>query len=185
MKRVVSILLPLATLLIACGGSGQFRRPEPVPDDRQDIPAPKFRERDVFATYFDKQITDQGEQAFDLSRQLRRLFGRPKQAFNVDAFDEVPNSSWFTNRNYRRQLSLEAIAQGPGQGRGPDSGTWDVVSAKVGGATPGFQIVDSRGDRYVLKFDPPGYPEMATGAEVVATNLIYAAGYNTPENQLA
>ena len=185
MKRVVNILLPLATLLIACGGSGQFRRSEPVPDDRQDIPAPKFRERDVFATYFDKQITDQGEQVFDLSRQLRRLFGRPKQAFNVDAFDEVPNSSWFTNRNYRRQLSLEAIAQGPGQGRGPDSGTWDVVSAKVGGATAGFQIVDSKGDRYVLKFDPPGYPEMATGAEVVATNLIYAAGYNTPENQLA
>ena len=75
MKAVVSISLLLATLLIACGGSGQFRRTEPVPDDRKDILAPKFREKDVFAMYFDKQITDQGEQAFDLSRQFRRRHG--------------------------------------------------------------------------------------------------------------
>ena len=57
----ISVVLLLATLLIACGGSGQFRRSEPIPSDQQDIPAPEFREKDVFAMYFDKQITDQGE----------------------------------------------------------------------------------------------------------------------------
>jgi hypothetical protein len=58
------------------------------------------------------------------------------------------------------------------------------VQAKSQGVTPGFQIKDSNGDRFIIKFDPPDYPQLATGAEAIATRLFWAAGYNVPENVL-
>src|SRR5206468_1981458 len=44
---------------------------------------------------------------------------------------------------------------------------------------------DKRGEQYLLKFDPEGYPELQSGAEVISTKILYAAGYNTPENYIA
>ncbi len=83
-------------------------------------------------------------------------------------------------------LSLEEMCQcGPIRISGPDtSGEWVVVKAKTQGVTPGFTIKDPHGQRYVIKFDPMGYPELSTGAEAVSTKLFYAAGYNVPENYL-
>ena len=46
------------------------------------------------------------------------------------------------------------------------------------------EVTDERGDSYLLKFDPPDYPEVATAAEVISTKLFYAIGYNVPENYL-
>jgi hypothetical protein len=44
---------------------------------------------------------------------------------------------------------------------------------------------DSAGQLYFVKFDQPGYPELGTGAEVISTKLLYAAGYHVPENYIA
>jgi hypothetical protein len=104
------------------------------------------------------------------------------EAINVNTLDEVPDSSWFTNRNGRRALSLEEIKRGPNETDGPAPGTLTVVKGKSNGITPGFQIKDSRGDIYLLKFDPVGYPEMSSAAEAIATRLFYAIGYNVPQN---
>ena len=41
------------------------------------------------------------------------------------------------------------------------------------------------GQRWFLKFDPPGYRAMATGTEVAVTKLMWALGYNVPENHIA
>ncbi|MBW3660883.1 MAG: hypothetical protein KY397_04540 [Gemmatimonadetes bacterium] len=113
---------------------------------------------------------------------LTRKSGLPP-ALNADPFDEVVNSAWFTNRNGRERLSAEAIRRGPGAAEGPDqSAPVTVKSIKVEGVSPGFDIEDAAGDRYILKFDPPDHWEMASGAEVVATNLFWAAGYHVPEN---
>jgi len=133
----------------------------------------------------DNQITRQIEEFLDFSRQFRHLFGKPKQAYNVDAFDETTNSSWFTNRNHIKQMPLKEIARGPDTGTGPDTtGKRIITRAKVEGITPGFTIKDKHGNYYVIKFDPIGFNEMATGAEVVSTKLLYAAGYFTPENYI-
>ena len=59
---------------------------------------------------------------------------------------------------------------------------WTVVAAKTEGITPGFTIEDARGDRYIIKFDPGGYPQLATSAEVIGTLFFYALGYHVPEN---
>jgi hypothetical protein len=180
------LALTFLFVLSGCSGSGQFVAPPSLPDDRQRIPEPKVRKYNNIKDGFNKQFTLQMEQSLEFSRQLRHLTGSPKQALNVDAFDEVPNSSWFTNRNSERRMALDEMAQGPNTGGGPDTtGEWIVTRAKAEGVTPGFHIKDGRGDRYLIKFDPLGFSELATGAEVVSTKLFYAAGYHVPENHIA
>ena len=51
--------------------------------------------------------------------------------------------------------------------------------------TPGFTVKDATGQRWFLKFDPPGYRGMSTGTEVAVTKLMWALGYNVPENHVA
>ncbi len=107
-----------------------------------------------------------------------------KHADNVNTIDEVPDSSWFTNRLGREAMSTEQLTRGPDTGSGP-TGQWTIVSGKLEGRAPGFTIRDGAGDLYFIKFDPPANPEMATAAEVIATKFFHAFGYNVPENYLA
>ena len=124
---------------------------------------------------------------FDRFGHIAADLGSPDltEAQNVNTLDEVPNSSWFTNRHARRRMSLDELRQGPDTGTGPDMLVpGRVFRTKTGGLTPGFQIIDGRGDRYVIKFDPTGIPQLSSAAEVIGTKLFYALGYYTPENYI-
>ena len=105
-----------------------------------------------------------------------------QRAVNVNTIDEVPDSSWFTNRS---RLTVDDYVRGPNTSGGPAPGAWTVVSGKSDGITPGFTVRDSADTTWLIKFDPPSNPEMATGAEIIATKLFWAAGYHVPENYLA
>jgi hypothetical protein len=122
-------------------------------------------------------------QALDTPRMVRKITGHPYESLNVENFDEVPNTTWFTNRNGTRAMSEAEIRRGPNLTGPPDtSGPWRVVAIKSVGVTPGLTIVDARGNRYIIKFDATDYQELASGTEAVAAKLFYAAGYNVPEN---
>ena len=117
------------------------------------------------------------------------LFGRPGQpevgrAGSVNTIDEVPDSSWFTNRAGTRPITVEEMMRGPSDDTGPAPGKW-MVSRKANGVSPGFTITDARGRRYFVKFDPPGHPELGTGAETVVTRLLHALGYYVPQVNIA
>ncbi|MFQ5752680.1 MAG: hypothetical protein ACE5HI_11850 [bacterium] len=106
-------------------------------------------------------------------------------AQNVNSLGEVPNSAWYTNRHYLHPMSMAELLRGPDQGSGPAmTGKWEIIAGKTQGITPGFTIKDAKSDLYLIKFDPPGNPEMSTGAEMISTKLFYALGYSTPENYL-
>jgi hypothetical protein len=107
------------------------------------------------------------------------------RAVNVNTIDEVPDSSWFTNRAGTAQWSPDHAAKGPDSGTGPAPGPWTIIEPKTEGVTPGMTIRDSAGVVYFVKFDPPSNPEMASGAEVVSTKFFHAFGYNVPENYVA
>ena len=107
------------------------------------------------------------------------------RAKNLNTVDEVPDSSWFTNRLGRLALTPADIAKGPDTTSGPPAGPWTVTSSKSDGVTPGFTIVDAAGQRWFLKFDPPGHRAMSTGTEVAVTKLMWALGYYVPENHIA
>ncbi|MBZ0264623.1 hypothetical protein K8I28_08130 [bacterium] len=163
-----------------------YTPPAQVPDDRRSVPKPKFcAAPNDFASGFENQFIKQGDQMVDLARQYRHLVDNPKEAYNVNAFGEVENSSWFTNRNTESPMTPEEIRKGVTTGNGPATdGLWTVIRAKAEGVTPGFAIRDNRGDQYFIKFDPIGFSEQNSGADVVSSRLFYAAGYFTPENYI-
>jgi hypothetical protein len=185
MKTSHIIILLAAGFIVSCTSGHRFVPPVEPPNDQKPIPQPHSREVNLAQDNVEKILTETIVNIFDLSRHYRKISGNPKQAMNVNAFDEVYNSSWFINRNGLKQMTLDEIARGPDTGSGPDtSGTWTIFRAKTQGVTPGFSIEDHKGDKYVIKFDPLGYPEMSTGAEIVSTKLFHAAGYNVPENYI-
>ena len=106
------------------------------------------------------------------------------RALNVNSVDEVPDSSWFTNRVGRTRWTVDQIVKGPDTGPGP-VGKWTIVGGKDEGIQPGLTMRDETGQLYFVKFDPPSNPEMASGAEVISTKLFYAFGYHVPENYIA
>jgi len=114
-----------------------------------------------------------------------------QQADNINVLDEPPRSSWWTPRHFYAPMTHEQLAIGPnsrgtsGIAAGPDtSQPWTVTSGKFEGASRGFQIQDARGDRYLIKLDGPSWPELMSSAEVIATKIFYAAGYNVPQNTI-
>jgi hypothetical protein len=128
---------------------------------------------------------------FDLDYDsLENMFAHPgdhadRPAQDVNTVGEVPDSSWFTNRAGRTPLSVQAVMNGPDVTSGPAPGTWTIVSAKNDGIMPGFVVRDSAGVVWFVKFDPPKYRGMASGAEIISTKLLWALGYHVPENHLA
>jgi hypothetical protein len=114
---------------------------------------------------------------------LRKISGRPKEAANVDEQDQTRlPSTWWQPRAGYREVSVEQMLAGPGPGTGPSMEAWTVTRAKTQGVTPGFFIKDSNGTRFIIKFDPPAYQEMATSADAISCVLYWLAGYNVPDN---
>jgi hypothetical protein len=172
--------LAVLTLVAACGGRAIHPweyQPRALADT---IPIYEPEERKTSLAY------DQIYGAFSgMGRVValnRHVAGLPP-ALNADPFDEVVDSAWFTNRNHVEPLSPDEVFRGPQSSEGPDqSGTVAIWSIKTQGITKGFWIEDSKGDRYILKFDPVEHPEINSAAEVISTNLFWAMGYNVPEN---
>jgi hypothetical protein len=106
------------------------------------------------------------------------------RAKNVNTIDEVPDSSWFTNRILARPITIDELSRGPLAGDGPAPGPWTVISPKLAGFAPGFTMTDTRGERWFVSFDADGHPEAATGAIAVANKLFWALGYWQVENHL-
>jgi len=118
------------------------------------------------------------------------VFGKPGdltlgvRAQNANTIDEVPDSSWFTNRIYTTPISLEEITRGPNTIDGPAPGRWTIIRPKTAGTAPGFTVRDEKGEIWFLSFDARGYPVAATAANVVATRLFWALGFNQVETYL-
>ncbi len=121
-------------------------------------------------------------------RRLTRAMDFPStgRALDINALDEVPDSTWFTNRIGLRDMSIDEIHRGANMDPSPINNLpWTIVGAKVGGLSVGFQFEDSKGDKYLLKFDEGSRPEMETAAHVIGHHLLWAAGYNVPQDYLA
>jgi hypothetical protein len=110
--------------------------------------------------------------------------GAPPRALNVNTVDAVPDSSWFVNRVGRRSLSIDELVRGPDTDDGPAPGAWTIVASKREGSSPGFTVRDGAGTRWFLKFDPAGRLEASTGAEVVASKILWALGYFVAEDHI-
>jgi hypothetical protein len=135
-----------------------------------------------------KAVPQEDSNAYDF---VVHTLGKPGdrrnvRAMNVNTLDEVPDSSWFTNRIGRREFSIPDLVRGPDGGPSKISmDGWAVSGGKGAGVQPGFRMTDPSGQLYQIEVDPPSNPEMATGAEIIGTVFYYAFGYDTVEVYLA
>ena len=106
------------------------------------------------------------------------------RAKNINTIDEVPDSSWFTNRVGTKPIAIDDLVRGPNAGAPPDPSKWVLIREKTAGAHPGFTATDAKGETWFLEFDPPAYPEGATAAVVMATKIFWGLGYNQIESFL-
>ncbi len=117
------------------------------------------------------------------STYVKLLAGTPS-ALDTNAFGQVPDSGWFTNRINRGASTLETIRVGRRAGAEPAAGEFQVTSGKLDGVSPGFIVRDSKNVTWFVKFDSPAYPKLTTGAELIASRLLHVAGYYVPENYI-
>jgi hypothetical protein len=177
-KTHLLLLLLLFLLLSSPLDAKKFYDDDPM----ETVPPPRnvsqalSRKLSEYYDFFSNTFTGLGER-----QSKKRLI--PAQ--EVNTLGEVPDSQWYTNRHYKHPMTVDELVRGVGNGSAPDSqGQWTVVAAKTEGITPGFTIVDSRGRRYVMKFDPLENPEITTSAEIISSKFFYALGYFVPENYL-
>jgi hypothetical protein len=166
--------------------AGEFKSALTVPPDTFPGKQPRPLNPDHIGDGLNRLLTKSFVRTFDAARYVRMAAHKPIEAANVNAYDEVPNSSWYTARISERAMSATELMNGPDTLPGPDtSGLWTIIKGKSRGAIPGFVIKDRRNDVYLLKLEYPGYPELLSGAEVICTKILYAAGYNVPANYIS
>jgi hypothetical protein len=110
---------------------------------------------------------------------------RDVRALNVNTVDEVPDSSWFTNRIGRRDMTVAEVVKGPDRVERVALDGWVVSAGKSTGVQPGFRMTDPAGQLYQIEVDPPSNPELASSAEIIGTAFYHAIGYNTVDVYLA
>lgn len=106
-----------------------------------------------------------------------------REAINVNSYDEVPDSSWYTNRLSRRHLSPAEVARGACMTNAPE-GPFIITRGKPDGASPGFFVRDEYGVMHLMKTDGHLQPERASAADAVVAAVFWAAGYHVPCNRV-
>ena len=168
------VLIVVAARTSAPAAAGMFRDDDPLRREPETQDASGAREWtvDLFVDLTLNLFTEPGDHRTGL------------RAETANTIDEVPDSSWFTNRILARPISIDEAIQGPHAGTRPAEGPWTIVAAKEVGAAPGFTIEDEAHATWFISFDSRGYPEAATGAILVANKIFWALGYWQADNVL-
>ncbi len=149
-----------------------------IVDDRRDVP----KQPEELEFLPDMYLFDSA-----LERVVTRPLELPRiqRALGVNALDDVPDSTWFTNRNYKTPLTPDEVRLGPNTHTPEQHLPWTISSTKIGGTTPGFIVKDSAGVKYQCKFDYAASPtELETGTHVIVNRLMWAFGYNVADDQI-
>jgi hypothetical protein len=158
--------------------SPRFANAPPVTavNDRLDVAKPPSEREFLHDVYhYDGIIQRRIARAMELPRQRR--------AVGVNALDEVPDSTWFTNRIGVRDMTIDEVRNGPLTIDSPElHKPWTIKNTKEGGSEIGFLFTDARGIKFLMKFDQKEHPETETGAHIILDKLFWAMGYNTTED---
>lgn len=165
----------IALAILSCGGHSRFALRAPLWHVAETplSDAPAEDEEEAVANTVDVTLLR------PLSRGL--LFEVAGEAHDVNALDEVPSSSWFTNRI----VSPSEVELGPCPVEEP-APPFTIRGSKPDGASVGFVVEDAAGTRYLFKLEqlPLQQPEIGTAADAIVSRLYWAAGFNAPCNRV-
>ena len=167
----ILFLLSITCLTAACGyRPARFAARHPVSEvaDDDPIPLPDRVELD-----WDWYLSD-----VYLHRALLDTLDprRYPVAGDVNAWDDVPRSSWYQPPGPER-----AVLDPPLTRDGPPVMPLALVPDATRANNYGVCVVDARGLRYELRRDGADRPEMRTAAAVIASRLVDEFGLLTPE----
>ena len=180
MPRSLLLLKLLVGALLVAGCGAAVQHPFPNRD-----PLWVDRDRRPFASRPAELYTPPRWDVIDntLFRPLGAMwtFEQGSEAINVNALDEVPDSSWFTNR--ARRVGPDEIARGACGDDPPPPLPWRVTQRKLLGTRAGFVMRAADQSVWFVRTDEV-LREHASASDAIATRLIWAAGYNTPCNRV-
>lgn len=190
--RAALVVGMIAAAVTGCAGPQRVLTTDPikwVDADNRTIAEPVEIVENQIWDIVDHTVFYQVGKVLDLEWTMKRLgaaagLNDHRQADNVNALDEAVASSWWQHRHWYRPMTRAQLKAGPGSAAPDSTGKWEVVAGKFEGGTAGFTIRDAAGGMYLLKFDSEGNNEMGSAAEVIATKVHYAAGYNVPQNTI-
>jgi hypothetical protein len=142
-----------------------------VNDDRT-ISEPEENERVRLSRYARLMVWEPADRALSLPDK--------QVAQDINALDEVPDSTWFENRIGRFDLTPDDVARGVGGP--PPEPPFLVTKGKSEGSNAGFFIKDAKGRKYLLKLDL--WPEMRTANGAIVSRLFWAMGYHVPSDNV-
>jgi hypothetical protein len=183
----MSRALPIAAVVVALAGCAPHVRFEDRqilwawPDDR---PVPMPNKRVICLAWEDAR-----DGLFAPAERVLSL-DYLHEARNVNALDELPDSSWFVDprrvpgQARPRAIPAEELTWGALERDDVPVLPLVVIRGKDLGATPGFVVLDARGRKYMVKLDPPGHVGITSSTEVVVTRLGWAAGWRVPAETL-
>ena len=182
MSRAAIVSFALAAVAAGCGEL-RFVERGVVWRDPDDAPIARPRERPVDVDW----SAARSVALQPLDRLLSLDYG--VEAVDVNALDEVPESSWFHDPRRPpgggaarpRALGSDEMAWGAAAPDDVPVPPLTIVKGKTVGAMLGFVVKDARGVRYMVKLDPPGRPGFATSVEVVVSRLAWACGWRVPK----
>lgn len=172
----VALALSASGASVSCASAPRYRDSPPLWEDTDRRPvSEKAEERDSLVMW---EALDNAVFA-PLSSSL--ALERTGSSVNVNAVDEVPNSSWFENRIGLGGYAPERVARGACTERPPDPRQkWIIHSAKPDGANPGFMVADEEGRKFLLKFGGTIQGPRPMAAATIGSRVFHAAGYYTP-----
>jgi hypothetical protein len=169
-RLVVAAALGVSAATVATQGP-RFYSDDPIarePESQDASKAEPFEQSEMYELLYNLFVTSGHEPS-------------GQRAQNLNTIDEVPDSSWFTNRIGSRALTTAELVRGANVGAPPDPSQWTLIREKTSGAHPGFTAMDAKGETWFLEFDPPHAPEGATAAVAIASKIFWAFGYNQVE----
>lgn len=174
---VVTIALATSTVAVA----SRFLPDDPIVTDPESHDASRVKPR-----------TSMASMSADVTRWLEsrgRSRGQgPIRAMNVNTIDEVPDSSWFTNRPPDPgRLTVEVPDDGENRvdrTREDSANRWTITAAEGTQRLVRLNVRDTLGVGHVLTFEAPAHAERTTGATMLTVTLLGAAGYNAPTHHL-
>ncbi|HEY8076027.1 MAG TPA: hypothetical protein VIF62_17995 [Labilithrix sp.] len=198
--RRSSIVLA-ALVLAGCGGARRFPVKDPVWRDTDLDPvniacAKRASEKEPSHVacapepYISPLVWDGADNIF--FRPVAKIFAvdPPQEARNVNAFDEVPDSAWFTNRMGKKKPSFDELLRGAckesdmldGSKATPE--TWVIDQGKPNGASPGFRMKIDGKKKYMFKTDSKEQPERPSAASAIGAAIYHAVGFHTSCEQI-
>lgn len=189
------LLLGLLGAPMACGGAARrfaLRDPVWVDSDLRSVAVPCRREpnekdrnhaRCTPEPYVSPLIWDGADNV--IFRPFAELwaFEGSSEAVNVNSFDEVPDSAWFTNRLGVRAMDAAELLRGAcSTSQLLDTsnlppGAWVIDKGKQNGSSAGFRVNIPGKGKYLLKSDDP-IPERPSAASVIGADVYHAVGFN-------